>query len=172
MGGIKGQRILAVILFLVGIFFLHPGVSPAQQKPQLDLKTTVEKEVKIKKDGKWATERMPVEKAGRGDVLAYTVTYLNTGKTDAVDAQIVNPIPRGVAIIPESPEGKDAEISVSIDGGKSWHKPPVTVQIKKPDGTTVVTPVSADRYTHVRWIIKKPVMSGRSGQVGFRATVK
>ena len=136
------------------------------------MKTTAEKEVKVKKKGKIVLEKNPAEQAGPGDIVAYTITYLNTGKSAAVDAEIVDPIPRGVVIIPESAEGKDAEVMCSIDNGISWHKPPVMMKIKKSNETQSLKPAPADKYTHVKWVIKKPVMPGQSGQVSFKVTVK
>ncbi|HOC58383.1 MAG TPA: hypothetical protein PKN70_00410 [Smithellaceae bacterium] len=166
------QKILVFILFLICVFFLQTVASSAQPLPQLDLKTTVEKEAKVKKKGKQVWERIPVEKTAKGDILVYTITYLNKGKTEAVDAQIIDPIPVGVVIIPESAEGKDAEVTCSTDSGKSWQKPPLTMQITKPDGTKTVQPVPAEKYTHIRWIIKKPVLPGQTGRVNFKASVK
>lgn len=164
-----GQRITIGIFFFAFVFFLHTGIILAAQEPQLELKTTVEKEVKVKKDGKLVVEKIPVQKSGPGDILLFTITYRNMGKGPAVDAQIVDPIPVGVAIITESIEGKDAEVTCSVDNAKSWHKPPIMMQIKKPDGTQSLKPAPAEKYTHVKWVIKKPVMSG---QVSFKVIVK
>ena len=92
MSGMRGQRFWAAVLVLAAVFLLHAGVAPAQQAPRLELKTTVQKEVRVKKAGKWVVDRIPVEKTGPGDVLVYTIAYLNAGKTPALDARIENPI--------------------------------------------------------------------------------
>jgi uncharacterized repeat protein (TIGR01451 family) len=164
--------ILFFTLFLVGAFFLNPGASWAQQGAKLDLKTTVEKEVKVKKKGQWVMERIPVEKTGPGDTLIYTIAYHNAGKIAVIDATIINPLPRGIVYVLESAAGKDADITCSINGGQSFHPSPVTERIRKPDGIVEVKPAAADRYTHIKWIIKKPVQPGQSGRVSFKATVK
>ena len=168
----QGYSILFFTLFFAGVFFLYPGVLQAQQGAKLDLKTTVEKEVKAKKKGQWVVERIPVEKTGPGDTLIYTITYHNAGKIAVIDATIINPLPRGIVYVLESATGKDAEITCSINGGQSFHPPPVTERFKKSDGTVEIKPAAADRYTHIRWIIKKPVLPGQSGRVSFKATVK
>ena len=160
------------VVFLAGAFFLWGAVAQAQQQPRLELKTTVEKEVKVKKKGKWITERIAVDKTGPGDVLVYTIAYQNTGKIAAVDARIVNPVPQGVAYLPDSAEGKDAEIKCSIDNGRTWHTPPVMMQMKKPDGSLEKRPAPRESYTQISWVIKKPVGSGQQGRVSFKATVK
>jgi len=172
MKELRGQKISIGIISLVFVFFLYAGVSLAQQDPRLDLKTTAEKEVKVKKNGKLAVERVPVVKTAKGDVLVYTITYLNVGKTPAIDAEVVDPIPREVSIITESVEGKDTEIQGSIDNGRTWQKLPVMMELKKPDGKTEVKAAPPERYSHIKWIVKKPIQSGQSGKVSFKVKVK
>lgn len=173
MNGIRGQKIFLLIIGLtMSLFFLNAQVLRAQADARLDLKTTAEKEIKIQKAGKWVTERIPMDKTGPGDVLVYTVTYLNMGNNSVVDATVVDPIPAGTAYVINSAEGKDAEIACSIDGGRTFQKPPAIIQVKKPDGVVENKPAPADRYTHIRWVIKKPVPPGASGRVSLKVTVK
>ncbi|MBN2061089.1 MAG: DUF11 domain-containing protein [Deltaproteobacteria bacterium] len=172
MNRFVSQKVYVAILLLALVFFLHAGVLKAQEAPRLDLKTTAEKEVKVKKDGKWMVERVPVEKTGPGDILVFTINYLNRGKTDAVDAAIVNPIPQGVVYVLESAGGKDAEVMCSVDNAVSWHKPPVMIRVKNAEGKEEVKPAPAESYTHVRWTIKKTVPPGQSGRVSFKVSVR
>lgn len=166
------QKIPTGILSLALVFLLHTAISPAQERPRLDLKTTLEKEVMVEKEGKWVVEKLPVENTNPGDVLVFNISYLNKGMTGAADARIVNPVPEGTVLIPESITGDDADINCSIDNALSWHKPPVMIRIKNSDGREVIRPAPADRYTHIKWVIKKPVLPGRSGRVSFKVTVK
>lgn len=154
------------------IFFLYGGVSTAQDGPLLDLKTTIEKETVVIRDGKEVEERMPAGETGPGDVLVFNIDYVNTGNAEAVDAAIINPVPEGVIYILESAGGEDAEVTCSIDDGYSWHRPPVMVRIMNAEGKEETRPAAADQYTHVRWVIKKPVQPGISGRVSFKATVE
>jgi uncharacterized repeat protein (TIGR01451 family) len=167
-----GRKRLLFSLFLIGFFLLSAAVSGAQQEPKLDLKTSVDKEVKVQKNGKGATERIPAEKTDPGDILVYTIAYQNAGTVAAVDAAIVDPIPRGVVYLQGTAEGSDAEITCSIDNSRTWHRPPVMMPVKKPDGSLENKPAPMERYTHIRWVIKKPVQPGQSGRVSFKATVK
>lgn len=168
----SGRNITAMVCFLAGIFLLCGGLAQAQQQPRLELKTTVEKEIKVKKKGQWVAERTAAVETGPGDVLVFTIVYQNAGKNAAVDARIVNPLPKGVAYLPDSAEGKDADITFSIDQGHTWHKPPVMMQMKKPDGVFENRPAPPGSYTHISWVIKKPVLPGKSGRVSFKGTVK
>lgn len=164
-------RRLAFII-LAAVFFGAGLVQAQSGEPKLELKTTAQKEVKVKKDGKMEIQRVPVDKAQPGDVVVYTIAYSNTGKGPVLDAAIVDPIPKGVVYILESAEGTDAEITFSVDGGRTWQKPPVMMQVKKPDGSMENKPVPPERFTHVRWLIKKPLAPGQSGKVSFKVTVK
>ena len=166
------KKIPTGILFLAFVSFMYAGLSVAQDGPRLDLKTTVEKEVMVNKDGEWVTKRIPAGETGPGDILVFTIEYLNTGTTDAIDAAIVNPIPQGSVYILDSAGGEEAEVMCSIDNGNSWHKPPVMVRVKDAQGKEKFKPAPAERYTHIRWIIKQPVPPGYSGRVGFKVTVK
>jgi uncharacterized repeat protein (TIGR01451 family) len=164
--------VLVLTLFLTGFFFTA-GVSQAQQgNTKLDLKTTAEKEVMVKEEGKGTTTRAPVDKAHPGDVVVYAINYSNTGKGPVLDAVIVNPLPGGVRYIADTAEGKDAEIVFSVDNGQTWHAYPVMMTLKQPDGSMEKKPAAADSYTHIKWTIKKPVAPGQSGQVSFKVTVK
>jgi uncharacterized repeat protein (TIGR01451 family) len=170
----KGARTrgAAFILLIVGTILFWGGTLQAEQGPKLELKTVVEQETKIRKQRKWVLERRPVDRTKPGDTLVYTITYANTGNGLLRDAVIVNPLPREVVANPESAGGKDTDISCSIDNGRSFHAPPIMVQTKRPDGTLKSSPATPDRYTHIRWLVKKPLQPGQTGTVSFKATVK
>jgi uncharacterized repeat protein (TIGR01451 family) len=169
---LSNQKFLALIFFLTGFFFLA-GVSHAQQSSaKLDLKTTAAKEITVKQDGKSTTKRIPLDKANPKDIVVYTITYSNAGKGPILDAVIVDPLPAGVRYIADTAEGKDAEITYSIDKGRTWLKPPVMIEFRKPDGSLEKKPAPPDMYTHIKWAIKKPVAPGQAGQVSFKVTVK
>lgn len=167
-----GRILLIGFLSCAGILSLPAPTSWAQQAPKLDLKSTVEKEVQVQRGGHWVVERSPVERTHSGDLLVYTIAYQNLGQIEAVDAAIVNPIPQDVVYHPDTAEGQDADITFSIDHSRSWRKPPIMMPVKKPDGTVELKPVPPKQYTHIRWVINKPVPPGQSGRVSFKATVK
>jgi uncharacterized repeat protein (TIGR01451 family) len=172
MEGSGRRSFVSFVFFLTGVFFLA-GISFAQpQSAKLELKTVAEKEITVTKQGKTTTQRVPLDKANPKDIVVYTITYSNAGKGPILDAVIVDPIPKGVVYVPDSAEGKDAEIRVSIDNGRFWQKPPVMIEFRKPDGSLERKPAPPEMYTHLQWVIKKPVAPGQSGQVSFKAMVK
>lgn len=166
------QMIPVFSLFIAALLLFFPGGLQAQPGAKLDLKTTVEREVKVMKKGQATVARVAADQTTPGEILVYTIVYSNAGGSAMTKAVIVNPIPQGVVLKPESVEGQDAEVSCSIDNGRSYQPPPIMVRTKKADGSETVEPAPADRYTQVKWVITKPVMPGQSGQVSFKATVK
>ena len=162
-----------VLIIFTAVFIVSHAFAQSKGSAKLGLKTTVLKEVKVKKpDGTTVLRGIPVDKTGPGDVLIYTITYVNMGKTAILDATIVDPIPAGTVYVLDSAKGKDAEITCSIDSGRSFQPPPVFMKFRKPGGPEERKPAPAEQYSHIRWIIKKPVLPGHSGRVSLKATVK
>jgi hypothetical protein len=48
----------------------------------------------------------------------------------------------------------------------------VKYTIKRPDGTIEEKVAPAEMYTHIKWIIKKRLEPGASGQLSFKVKVK
>jgi uncharacterized repeat protein (TIGR01451 family) len=159
-------------LCAVGGVLLCAAVSWAQLAPELDLKTTAAREIKVQKNGRLLVERVPVEASRPGDVVVYTITYRNLAKTAISDASIIDPIPAGTVYVLASAEGADTQVTCSVDGGRAYQEPPVMARVKAPDGTEKSMPVPADRYTHIKWMVKNPVPPGASGQVSMKVTVR
>lgn len=162
------------MVLLAGLFlFLLFGTASAQeQRPNIALKATASKEAKVLRQGKWVVEHMPVEKAVRGDTLLYAIAYTNEGRAPATDAAIIDAIPSGMVYVAGSAAGKDAEITCSIDGGKTFHKPPLKQKVRRPDGTEEDRLVPPEMYTHIRWVIHRTVQPGMGGTVFFKTTVR
>lgn len=172
MGGMQSRKIVIFILFLVGIFLYSINTLRAEQEGKLDLKATMAKEMLVKKSGRSGVETVPVDQAAPGDTLVLTIAYTNPGNRGVTSAVIVNPVPPGLALKPESGEGQDAEVSFSIDNGRSYQTPPIMLRVKQADGTETVQAAPPERYTHIKWVINKSVMPDQSGRVSFKATVK
>jgi uncharacterized repeat protein (TIGR01451 family) len=144
---------------------------PAQAAPKLELKMSSEKEVVAVKDGKEVSERVPADKTKSGDVLVYTIEYTNTGSGEARDASVVDPIPESTVYVAGSAEGKGAEITCSVDGGKAFKKEPVKIAVKKSGGSMGERDAEPGQYTHIKWVVKK-VPPGGSGKVSFKVKVE
>jgi len=173
MTSVAGKRCISTVL-LVGLFLLVLfGMASAQeQRPNIALKATASKETKVLRQGKWVVEHVPVEKAVKGDTLLYAIAYTNEGRAPATDAAIIDAIPSGMVYVVGSAAGKDAEITCSIDGGKTFHKPPLKRKVRRPDGTEEDRLVPQEMYTHIRWVIHRTVQPGMGGTVFFKTTVR
>jgi uncharacterized repeat protein (TIGR01451 family) len=157
----KRISLLVVIILLL----LSAGVFA---KSLVSISITAEKEVTVNK-----VKKMVVAKEiNPGDVIHYTVSYINSGDEAATNAVLDDPIPQGTVYIPGTAFGKDTEIAFSIDGGKTFKKPSVlTYEVKLPNGKMEKKVASPEQYTHIRWIINT-IPAGGKGQVGFQVRVK
>lgn len=140
----------------------------AMAKPLLSVNMKAETEVTVNN----ATKRVPVTKISSGDVVIYTISYVNTGNEAATNAVLDDPIPKGTVYINGSAFGGDADVTFSIDGGKTFKKPSLlTYEITLPGGKVEKKVASPEQYTNIRWTIAK-VPEGGKGQVGFKVKVK
>jgi uncharacterized repeat protein (TIGR01451 family) len=154
------------VLLVTLLSFLLASVVSA--KPLLSISMKAEKEVQINN----VTKRVAAEKINPGDVIFYSMEYRNTGDEAATGAVLEDPIPRGTVYLDGSAFGNDAEITFSIDGGKTFKKPSLlTYEVELPGGKREKRTASPEQYTHIRWIISMIPAHG-SGLVGFQARVK
>ena len=107
-----------------------------------------------------------------GDVIFYTLSYVNSGDDVATNAVMDDPIPKGTVYLAGSAFGNDAEITFSIDSGKTFKKPSLlTYEVKLPSGKIEKRTASPEQYTHIRWTVSVIPAHG-SGQVGFQVRMK
>ena len=157
------------LLVLVGLMLALPAVCLAS--PKIVMEVVAEKMVVVKKDGKEIVQRVPAAAINPGEVITYTVKYKNVGDEAAVDVIIEDPIPKGMYYFPDSAEGKDTDITFSVDG-KTFNKPPLlTYEVKVAAGKIEKRSVSPEEYKNVRWVVRK-VMPGQEGNVSFKAKVR
>ncbi len=143
-----------------------------RDKQKIALGMTAEKETRQQVDGKWVVVRAPLEKAGRGDTICYTVAYSNEGLEPVKEVTVVDPVPAGTVYVPASAIGEGTEITYSVDGGHLYQLPPVMQVARGPDGTRTEKEATADQYTHVKWVVQTPVLPGESGRVSFKVKVQ
>jgi len=156
-----------ILLTLVGSFSSATYAADSGIKVTSIAQTEVET---VGMDGKKKLQRTPVTKAIPGTDVIYTNTFENlTSKPIDKNFVIDNPIPNDSEYTGGSAFGKDCEILFSVDGGKKFGNAE-DLKIKNADGKERTA--LAREYTHVRWIYKKQLAPGKSGEVGFRATIK
>ncbi len=98
--------------------------------------------------------KVPVEKVAAvnpGETLSWTITSENDGDGAARDYKTVGQIPRGTEFIKNSAQPENnAEVTYSIDGGKTFQSQPV-IEEKQADGATKQVPAPVSMYTQVRY---------------------
>lgn len=119
--------------------------------------------------GKKEIKRVVPSLVTPGEEVIYTLSYTNTGKEMAQDLFITNPVPPHTVYKANSAKGENTIIVYSTDGGKNFDKPE-NLKIRGLDGKE--RSAAPANYSHIRWIIKKPLAPGEKGDVSFRAQLQ
>jgi len=136
-------------------------------KSLVSVSMKAEQEVTINKEKKMVA----VKTIDPGDVVLYTISYVNSGDEAATNAFLDDPIPKGTVYIIGSAFGNDADITFSIDGGKTFKKPSLLTYEVKINGKMEKRVASPEQYTDIRWTVSMIPDRGK-GQVGFKVRVK
>jgi uncharacterized repeat protein (TIGR01451 family) len=114
---------------------------------------------------------VPATRLTAGDELHYTVRVRNPGKEPVTDVVVTKRLPFGVHYERGSATGPAAVVQFSIDGGRTFATPDemarATGSGKNKKGARK-PPVSD--YTHVRWVLTRPLSPGATALLRFRAT--
>ena len=163
----KGKSLVAALILVCLSLSSH-----AIAANNVDIKIKAEKIAVIVKDGKKIEKTVSAKKFQPGDTIFYTITYSNNSGEPAKDAVIDDPIPTGTTYIHESASGAGADISFSIDGGKTFKKPTLLMyQVEPSKGKKEQRVASPDQYTNIRWTLPLIPPKG-SGKVSFKVMVK
>jgi uncharacterized repeat protein (TIGR01451 family) len=109
------------------------------------------------------------ERLNAGDEIHYTVRVHNPGK-QAVDTVVVTKrLPFGVRYLRGSATGPAAEVQFSIDGGETYATPEALARVAG-GGKKGQRKLLENDYTHVRWVLKKPLGPASTALLRFRAT--
>jgi len=142
-------------------------------RPDVKVDVTAMKEV-VQRDasGRQTVSLAQADPTGPGDTLVYQIVYTNQGTAPAHDAQVIDPIPAGTLLVPDSWNAQGAVFDVSIDGGKTFQSYPAKKPVRLADGTTTLKDVEMSAYTHVRWTSREPLAPGAKRSAAFKVTVR
>ena len=110
---ISSMAVLALLLLPVG----------AIAKPLVSVSITAEKEVTVVEGGQKKSKKVSATRINPGDVVFYTLNYINSGNETASSVVLDDPILMGTVYLPGSAFGAGTEITFSIDKGKTFNKP-------------------------------------------------
>lgn len=157
---------------VMAVLLLAKGAALAADEQAVDLKITsmVDKLVVNEKgERQMASIETTKTTVVPGDVVTFVLSYKNVGKAEVSNIAIQNPIPKEMLYRHASAGGEAAEVSFSVDGGKSFDKPE-RLFVKDKDGKA--RQAGVEDYTDVRWIVRKSLAPGAVGAVTYKALLK
>jgi uncharacterized repeat protein (TIGR01451 family) len=148
----------------------NPKVAEATGSGPLATSIEVQKlELSVGPGGQEVRRWVPAERLNAGDEVHYTVRVHNPGKV-AVDTIVVTKrLPFGVHYLRGSATGPAAEVQFSIDGGESYATPETLARAAGGGKKGPRKPLE-NEYTHVRWVLRKPLGPASTALLRFRAT--
>jgi uncharacterized repeat protein (TIGR01451 family) len=111
----------------------------------------------------WASAR----RLDAGDEVHYTVKVRNPGEQPVTDVVVTKRLPFGVRYQPGTASGPACRVQFSSDGGATFKAPE---PVRAATGTRRnARPAPPPDYTHVRWILDKPLAPKATALLRFRA---
>jgi uncharacterized repeat protein (TIGR01451 family) len=110
----------------------------------------------------------PITVLHEGEEVFYTLRIRNASIAAMSDATVVWPVPLDTRFVESSAAGPGADISFSVDGGRTFGAP---------GSLTVVTngeprAATAPDYTHIRWRLRYPLAAGAVALARFRVVFR
>jgi uncharacterized repeat protein (TIGR01451 family) len=134
----------------------------------LSVRSIAEVESRSVRAGRTIVKLVPADRVVPGDRVIYTLEVRNTGTTALETPVVSHPVPEHVRYVADSALGPAAEVSYSVDGGKSFERAE-NLKVPPPEGSK---PAVAADYTDIRWQLKNPLKPNSVAFVRFRAVVK
>lgn len=134
------------------------------------LETTIVAEtLRVEEQANGSTVRrwQPATRLSAGDEVYYTIRVRNPGKAPVTGVVVTKQLPFGVHYMRGSAVGPACEVQFSVDGGTTFDR--AARQGSGVDGKPSRAMQAAD-YTHVRWILSRPLAPGATALLRFRAT--
>jgi uncharacterized repeat protein (TIGR01451 family) len=149
-----------------------PGQGVAEVTGSGPLDTTIEVqklEVREGSGGEEVRRWIAADRLNAGDEIHYTVRVRNAGKQPVDTIVVTKRLPFGVRYLRNSASGPAAEVQFSIDGGRTFGTPDALSRAASDGRKTARRALEGD-YTHVRWVLSKPLRPSSTALLRFRAT--
>ncbi len=145
------------------------GHSFAQAIDPIAINTIAEVESKRVDGGHGTSKLVPADRVVPGDEVIYTLVVRNTGAQAVAAPTVTKAVPEHTLYITDSAVGPGAEVSYSVDGGRTFDRAE-NLTVQGADGRP--RPALAADITHIRWQLKNSLKSNSVAFVRFRAVVK
>jgi uncharacterized repeat protein (TIGR01451 family) len=154
-----------------GLVALAWGAAAQAQVPvsPLEIKSIAEVESRSVQSGHAVVKLVPADRVAPGDRVIYTLEVRNTGAAPIALPVVSYAIPEHMRYLADSAVGPGAEVSYSVDAGRSFESAD-TLKVQGPDGR--LRPAVAADYTDIRWQLKNSLKPNSVAFVRFRALVK
>ncbi|MFQ5596836.1 MAG: hypothetical protein ACE5GK_02180 [Nitrospiria bacterium] len=154
---------------LLSILIFSSVASHALEGARVELTMVAEKETVVindqgEKEVQYVTPKIVIP----GDVIVYTVNYINQSDDISENTFITNKIPDHLTYIENSASGTGTDILFSVDGGRQFAKPRQLI-VRNADGRERSATVKD--YTHIRWVFNNALAPGGKGAVVYRARI-
>jgi uncharacterized repeat protein (TIGR01451 family) len=155
--------------FGAALVFGVAALALAQAPNPIAIRAIAEVESRTIEQGRETAKLVPADRVVPGDRVFYTLEVRNTDGAEIAAPAVTYPIPQHMQYVADSAVGPGAEVSFSVDGGRSFDSAE-NLRIRTPEGTLRAA-VAAD-YTNIRWQLKKKLKGRAVAFVRFRALVK
>ena len=147
-------------------------VAAAVAQPATDplvIKAIAEVEQSSHAHGRESKKLVAADRVVSGDAVVYTLEVRNTAATSLPRPTVTYPVPEHMTYTPDSAVGPGADVTYSVDAGRSFDAPE-NLRVQEPGGQ--VRAATAVDYTHIRWQLKNALKGNSVAFVRFRARVK
>ncbi|MDB6083716.1 MAG: hypothetical protein JWN43_1597, partial [Gammaproteobacteria bacterium] len=159
-------RVAGAALCALGLASAASGQATSRA---LVVKVLAEVETRALQDGHEVVRLEPAERVVPGDQVIYTLEIRNIGSTAVREPTVIKPVPAHMAYVADSAAGPGAEVSYSVDGGRSFDRPE-NLRVMGEEGRQRL---AKDKdYTHIRWILRNSLKSNSVAFARFRAVVR
>jgi uncharacterized repeat protein (TIGR01451 family) len=110
---------------------------------------------------------VPADRIRAGDEVHYTIRVTNPGRMPVREVIVTKRLPFGLTYVGGSAVGPATTVQFSVDSGESFA---AAADLRVVTGGQTRPAAPAD-YTHVRWLLKRPLAAGATALLRFRATL-
>jgi uncharacterized repeat protein (TIGR01451 family) len=135
----------------------------------ISVKTDAEVEMRTTENGREVVKLAPADQVVPGDQVIYTLEVRNTAVSPVRSPTVDYAIPEHMVFVADTAVGPGAEVSYSVDGGRTFERPE-SLRALGVDGRPRVA--LAAEYTHIRWQLKNSLKGNSVAFLRFRAVVK
>lgn len=144
----------------------NDAVAIAQNAQRPDVKLSL---VAERRNGEnW--QSINTQSTNPGEVIRYRLQGKNQGKSAAKNFTLTQKIPAKTVYVAKSAVG-NAEITYSIDNGKSFTRQPM-IPVKTAEGKTEMRPAPAETYTNVRWRWNNAIAPGADISASYQVRIR